>query len=78
VFFLSGYEQPQLNKIGEARDVAPVTKPAAGGGQSPAPPSGQKDATGTTQRASPFKNPLSPATDSFRPPPLPPPLPPDK
>jgi hypothetical protein len=82
VFFLPGYEQPQLNKLGEARDVAPVTKPSAGGGQGPAPPSRQKDAaTGTTERAQPgaqpLRNPLSPATDSLRPPALPPPLPPD-
>jgi hypothetical protein len=82
VFYLSGYEQPQLNKLGEARDVAPVTKPSAGGGQGPAPPSRQKDAaTGTTERAQPgaqpLRNPLAPATDSLRPPALPPPLPPD-
>jgi hypothetical protein len=79
VFFLSGYDQPQLNKIGEARDVAPVTKPSAAGGQSTPPPSGQKDsATGTTKPGQPFGNPLSPATDSFQPPALPPPLPPEK
>jgi hypothetical protein len=78
VFFLPGYDQPQMNKIGEARDVAPVTKPAAGGGQSPAAPSGQKDATGTKERVSPFRNPLSPSFDSIRPPALPPPLPPEK
>lgn len=82
VFFLSGYDQPQLNKIGEARDVAPVTKPSAAGGQSTPPPDGQKDAaTGTTERAQPgtqpFRNPLAPSTDSLRPPALPPPLPPD-
>jgi hypothetical protein len=79
VFFLSGYEQPQLNKIGEARDVAPVTKPAAGGGQSPSSTGGAKDAaTGTTKGTQPFRNPLSPSTDSLRPPALPPPLPPEK
>jgi hypothetical protein len=82
VFFLSGYDQPQLNKIGEARDVAPVTKPSAAGGQSSPPTGGQKDAaTGTTEpmqpAAQPFRNPLSPSTDSLRPPALPPPLPPD-
>jgi hypothetical protein len=78
VFFLPGYEQPQLNKIGEARDVAPVTKPSAAGGQSSTAPGGQKDATGTKERPSPFRNPLSPALDPTLPPALPPPLPPEK
>jgi hypothetical protein len=78
VFFLPGYDQPQLNKIGEARDVAPVTKPSAAGGQSSTAPGGQKDATGTKERPSPLRNPLSPALDSTLPPALPPPLPPDK
>jgi hypothetical protein len=79
VFFLPGYDQPQLNKIGEARDVAPVTEPSAGGGQRPSSRGDQKDAaTGGSERKSPFRSPLSPAPDTSAPPALPPALPPDK
>ncbi len=36
IFFLPGNDQPQLNKIGEARDFAPVTGSGANGGRQPA------------------------------------------
>jgi hypothetical protein len=68
VFFLPGFERPQLNKIGEARDVAPVTRPSATGGQEKIP-SGKEDSSKASVPATPpVRNPLLPINPLPRPP----------
>jgi hypothetical protein len=77
VFFLPGNAEPQLNKIGEARDVAPVTRPSDSGSQGPPKRESQTDSsTGTGDGASALRNPLLPRTDPTRPASAPPALPP--
>jgi hypothetical protein len=82
VFYLPGNAQPQLNKIGEARDVAPVTRPSDSGSQGPSNgKSPANSATGASDRAAPLRNPLLPDpllpdNSANRPPAIPPALPP--
>jgi hypothetical protein len=77
VFFLPGNEQPQLNKIGEARDVAPVTRPSDSGSQGlPQRQSETDSSSGSGDRAAPLRNPLLPGVDPARPASIPPALPP--
>lgn len=73
VFFLPGNQQPQLNKIGEARDVAPVTRPSDSGSQgTPQRPSERDSSSGAGDRAAPLRNPLLPRVDPTRPARIPP------
>ena len=82
VFFLPGNAQPQLNKIGEARDVAPVMRPSDSGSRGPANGKAPANsATGTSDRALPLRNPLLPDpllpdNSGNRSPAIPPALPP--
>jgi hypothetical protein len=77
VFFLPGLDRPQLNKVGEARDVAPVTGPSSSG--YPASKS-SNDQQGPPQSGSipgiRMRNPLLPGGNPLAPPALPPALPP--
>jgi hypothetical protein len=77
IFFLPGNPQPQMNKIGEARDVAPVTGPSAGGSQVPSASKAQTDSTkSNSSRVAPLLNPLLPDNSTNRAPIIPPALPP--
>ena len=77
VFFLPGNAEPQLNKIGEARDVAPVTRPSDSGSQGPPKRDRQNDSSsGAVESASPLRNPLLPGADPSRPAAIPPAFPP--
>ena len=76
VFFLPGFDQPQLNKIGEARDVAPVTRPSDSGSQGRGAREDQKSSSGGPDRTAPLRNPLTPPGDGSRS--RPPALPPDQ
>ncbi len=79
VFYLPGNAEPQLNKIGEARDVAPVTGPSDSGSQGPSNRKQQTDASsGNTDSAAPFRNPLLQDVEPGRPAPNPQALPPGK
>jgi hypothetical protein len=78
VFFLPGNDQPQLNKIGEARDFAPVTGPAPSGGRQPAGKADSKSsATKPTDPAAGLRNPLLPQNNGSASGSIPPALPPD-
>jgi hypothetical protein len=77
VFFLPGNAEPQLNKIGEARDVAPVTRPSDSGSQGPPERKSHTDSSSSsTESAAPLRNPLlqggAPAGPALQPPALPP------
>jgi hypothetical protein len=66
VFFLPGYAEPQLNKIGVARDVAPVTRPAEGSNRSPSPSSskdGKDSSSGDGKTSQPTRSLLLPGSD---------------
>ncbi|MEX2141869.1 MAG: hypothetical protein WD894_21570 [Pirellulales bacterium] len=77
VFFLPGNALPQLNKIGEARDVAPVKRPSDSGSQGPPNRESQKgSSSGAGDRAAPLRNPLFPNANSARPASAPPRSPP--
>lgn len=78
IFFLPGNEQPQLNKIGEARDVAPVTRPSdSSGSQGPPNRDSQKNSSsGASNPAAPLRNPLLPNVNPSPPASAPPRLPP--
>jgi hypothetical protein len=68
IFFLPGFERPQLNKIGEARDVAPVTRPSATGGQEKIPSGKEDSSKGGAPATPPARNPLLPINPLPRPP----------
>jgi len=72
VFFLPGFDRPQLNKIGEARDVAPVTRPAATGSEGTDRGNRDKSPKGGSEPTAPLRNPLLPINPLPRTPIIPP------
>jgi hypothetical protein len=76
IFFLPGLSQPQVNKIGEARDVAPVTTPSRSGGNSSNSSGNDRGAKATPNMSGKRPNLLLPGENLLAPPALPPALPP--
>jgi hypothetical protein len=73
VFFLPGFDQPQLNKIGEARDVAPVTRPPGSGGAGPNERRAKDDSKGPADQPTEPRSTLPPQNNPFRTPLIAPP-----
>jgi hypothetical protein len=79
VFFLPGLDRPQLNKVGEARDVAPVTGPSGSGSPASRPSDDRQGASqGSSTPGIRPRSSLLPAGNPLTPPALPPALPPSK